>query len=218
MKPTVLSLCDFTGNMVKPWAEAGFPCVVVDIQHPKGWSGLAPNIRAFGGDVLDFAPHRLPDSMLPFGMVFAFPPCTHLAASGARWWKVKGMRALIDGLTVVDRCRHIAEFFGQPWMLENPVGRLAKCWREPDVSFDPYEYGGYLDPEGDAYTKKTCLWVGGGFVMPEPKPVYPVEGSKMHRVSPSAGRANIRSETPMGFARAVFEANAPVLLTANVTK
>jgi hypothetical protein len=45
--------------------------------------------------------------------------------------------------------------------------------------------------------------------------VFPNLGSKMHRVSPSADRANIRSETPMGFARAVFEANAPAI-AANV--
>ena len=201
---TVVSLCDFTGNMVKPWAEAGFQCYCVDIQHPGEWVEIAPNITGIGEDVLQWMPGRI--GIKP-AIVFAFPPCTHLAVSGARWWKDKGLKGLIEGLTLVERCRELCESFGCPWMLENPVGSLSKYWREPDAAFDPYEYGGYLDPEGDHYTKRTCLWFGNGFRMPEPRPVFPNLGSKMHRVGPSADRANIRSETPMGFARAVFEAN-----------
>jgi hypothetical protein len=58
-------------------------------------------------------------------------------------------------------------------MLENPVGVLSSYWRKPDHTFDPCDYGGYLNPAGDAYTKKTCLWTGGGFIMPGKKPVDP---------------------------------------------
>jgi len=65
----------------------------------------------------------------------------------------------------------------------------------------------YLEPPGDTYTKKTCLWTGGGFKMPEKRSVEPTEGSKMHLMPPSENRANLRSATPMGFAQAVFEAN-----------
>jgi len=43
--------------------------------------------------------------------------------------------------------------------------------------------------------------------MPAPKPVPSIEGLRMHRMAPSPDRANRRSETPKGFARAVFEAN-----------
>ena len=64
-------------------------------------------------------------------------------------------------------------------MLENPVGVLSSYWRKPDHTFDPCDYGGYLNPAGDAYTKKTCLWTGGGFIMPKKKPVEPVGGSRM---------------------------------------
>lgn len=58
---------------------------------------------------------------------------------------------------------------------------MSTLWRKPDHYFDPYEYGGYLSqiegsyhpkmPYRNAYTKKTCLWTGNGFTMPDTKPV-----------------------------------------------
>jgi hypothetical protein len=89
-------------------------------------------------------------------------------------------------------------------MLENPVGMLSSYWRKPDYTFQPWQYG-------DTYTKKTCLWTGGGFVMPDAwhvrKPAGTVES--IHLMPPSADRGDKRSVTPAGFARAVFEANEP---------
>lgn len=193
--------------MVRPWAESGFRCYCVDIQHPTGFTDLGPNIVAVGCDVREFGLYCLSDRFRPTSMIFAFPPCTHLAASGARWFRSKGLRPLIDALTLVERCRDICEMGRCPWMIENPIGTLSTYWREPDWTFDPCDYGGYLNPPGDAYTKRTCLWTGGGFKMPAKKPVFPTEGSLMHRIPPGPERANIRSATPIGFARAVFEAN-----------
>lgn len=193
----VLSLCDYTGNMVKPWLEAGHLAEIVDIQHPPGYSNDVKGLTTIGIDVHDFAPLAA-----GYDMVFAFPPCTDLANSGARWFRQKGLGALIEALRVVEACRKICEESGAPWMLENPVGQLATYWREPDYRFDPCDYG-------DPYTKKTCLWTGGGFTMPWKSRVEPTEGSKMHLLPPSKDRANLRSATPMGFARAVFEANCP---------
>lgn len=204
MLPTVLSLCDRTGVMVGPWADEGFPCVCVDVQHPAGFTELAPNVTAVGLDVLRLDPAGWLGRV---GITFAFPPCTHLAASGARWWQSKGLTALVEGLTVVDACRRLCEDLQAPFMIENPVGRLSTCWRKPDHTFDPCDYGGYLDPPGDRYTKKTCLWVGHGFRIPDKRPVEPTEGSRIHLMSPSPDRADRRSVTPAGFARAVFEAN-----------
>lgn len=60
----------------------------------------------------------------------------------------------------------------------------------------------------DSYTKKTCLWTNDKFIMPEPKKVEPVLGSKMHKIPPGPERQNLRSVTPMGFAQAVYEANS----------
>ncbi len=201
MRPVVLSLCDNTANMVMPWAEAGYECQCVDLQH-EGVHRTEQGVTYIGADIRKW---ELP--MKRYAIVFGFPPCTNLAASGARWWAGKGLRALAGGIELVARCAEICDEAGAPWMIENPIGALSMYWRKPNAKFDPCDYGGYLDPEGDAYTKKTCLWTGNGFIVPIPKPVFPVEGSRMHFVSPSEDRQNIRSETPMGFARAVFEAN-----------
>jgi hypothetical protein len=203
----VLSLCDLTGNMVKPWAEAGYQCYCVDLQHSIGRSRIVDyasggSITYTWGDVRSWTP---PTSDIE--IVFAFPPCTDLAVSGARWFGQKRGYRLSDALELFDACQLAAAYNGAPYMVENPVGRLSTHCRKPDHTFNPCDYGGYLDPPGDAYTKKTCLWTGNGFMMPEPRPVEPAEGSKIHLVPPSADRPNLRAETPMGFARAVFLAN-----------
>jgi hypothetical protein len=80
--------------------------------------------------------------------------------------------------------------------MENPIGKLVHYLGPPRLRFDPCDYG-------DPYTKRTCLW--GRFSPPEKRPVEPIEGSKMHRLSSSAQYA--RSVTPPGFAKAFFEAN-----------
>ena len=203
----VLSLCDYTGIMVEPWIDAGYGVIIVDLQHPAG-DGFTRTkngypVRYFGGDVRKFLP-----PLQGYAAVFAFPPCTNLAVSGARWFREKGLDALCDSLSIVEWCRKICEWSGAPWMLENPVSTISSYWRKPDYMFDPCEYAGYLpDPSPEAYTKKTCVWTGGGFTMPEKKPVEPVLGSMMHKLPPSEDRGNLRSVTPSGFARAVFEAN-----------
>jgi hypothetical protein len=198
----VLSLCDRTANMVKPWAEAGFECICVDLQHDEIAGHPDLPITYVGGDVCDGLPPKV-----EYKIVFAFPPCTHLAVSGARWFRRKGLGKLADALSVVEACRCICEWAKAPWMLENPVSSLSTYWREPDVTFNPCDYGGYLDVPADAYTKRTCLWYGGGFRMPCVRPVPPVEGSRMNRIPPCDNRGDLRSETPAGFAQAVFEAN-----------
>ena len=93
------------------------------------------------------------------------------------------------------------------YFIENPVSTIKTYWREPDHRFDPCDYAGYPGGESDLYTKKTCLWTGGGFVMPPTRRLEPTQGSRMHLLPPSADRADMRSATPAGFSRAVFEAN-----------
>jgi hypothetical protein len=204
MKGSLVSLCDLTGNAVRPWAEAGYECVCYDIQHSIRADRREGRILYRWADVRSLTLDDLPDDLVA---IFAFPPCTHLAVSGARDFERKGLRLLIDALELVEACRVLCQHSGVPWMLENPVGRLSTLWRKPDFYFDPCDYG-------DPYTKKTGLWTGGGFVMPPKARVEPTEGSKMHKLPRTADRANLRSETPMGFARAVFSANAPRLADA----
>lgn len=119
---------------------------------------------------------------------------------------------LTDALQLFTCCYAHAVWSGAPFMIENPVGALSRHMGEPDHIFDPCDYAGYLEePTPEAYTKKTCLWTGNGFVMPEPKRVVPILGSKMHLMAPSDDRADERSVTPRGFAEAVFLANGKVL-------
>jgi hypothetical protein len=191
--------------MVRPWAEVGCECWCVDIQHSIRndrtevvGDGL---IHYVWGDVRGWAPPKRPD----YG--FGFTPCTHLAVSGARDFKKKAWPMLRDGMDLFWAALQAFRWAGCPFMLENPVGRISGLYGEAEHTFNPCDFGGYLEPAGDAYTKRTCLWTGNGFKMPDPKPVAPDEGSKMHLMPPSEERANARSATPMGFARAVFVAN-----------
>ena len=203
-KGSVLSLCDRTGIMVKPWAEAGFECFCVDIQHPPGETRRG-NITFIGADL------RLRDWFPPprrYAIVFGFPPCTNLAASGARWMAGKGLAGLTEGVELVEACRRICEWSAAPWVIENPVGTLSTYWRKPDFTFHPHQFGGWPGGEGDDYGKKTCLWVGGGFRSPRQRPIPVSRPQYIHTLPPSAERGDLRSVTPAGFARAVFEANA----------
>lgn len=203
MKGIVLSLCDYTGNMVRPWLDAGYECWIVDLQHPAGELRDGRLVRV-GADVRDWFPPRL-----EYAIAFAFPPCTHMAVSGARWFRRKGLRALSESIDIFGACVRICEWTGAPWMVENPVSVIASHYRKPDFTFDPCDYG-------DPWTKKTCLWTGGGFNMPAKRRVEPMRGNWTLQFSPSPERANKRSETPMGFAKAVFRANAKALEEAEV--
>ncbi len=203
---TAIFLCDVTGIAAEPWAEAGYECFCVDIQHsirrPRFAKRGAGVIHFVWGDARSWKP------VTPISFLMGFPPCTNTANSGARDFKTKGPAMLADAVTLFNACDVQAAYSGAPYCLENPSGVLSSHIRKPDYTFDPCDYAGYLsDPSADAYTKKTCLWTGGGFVMPPVKRVEPVLGSKMHRLPPSDDREAIRSATPRGFARAVFESN-----------
>lgn len=205
---TVISLCDRSGNMVLPWLEAGYDAVTVDLQDQIN---PHPRRRHIVQDVTDLNPE--------FGVnegavaAFAFPPCTDTAVSGARWFKDKGLDGLIQALRVVSACKNILGLAGCPSMLENPVSTIATYWRKPDYTFHPHEFTGFC--LGDHYTKKTCLWTDGGFVMPVSFTAKDLEAiepdDRIHKAPPGAERANFRSATPMGFAQAVYLANAPHL-------
>jgi hypothetical protein len=183
VKKIILDLCGGTGSWSLPYREAGYDVRVVDI--------------IYGQDVRLYIP--------PKGVhgVLAAPPCTHLAVSGARWWKRKGDGALLEALSVVDACLRIVTVTKPKWWaLENPVGRLSKFLGPPRLVFQPYEYG-------DPWVKKTCIW--GEFNIPKKRPVNPHPDPKVRewvwRMPPNPNRSALRSITPPGFARAFFEAN-----------
>lgn len=229
-KGIVISLYDFTGEALKPWAEAGYECYAFDIQHPEEG-------RTEGGIHYRHADLHKPETfaqlteefgnngpLVVFGM--AFPVCTDMAVSGAAHFKRKAERDPEFQTKAVIYARDCAFFFevlGVPYFIENPVSVLATKWRKPNHRFHPYEYGGYIPDDQaehprwpeyiaarDAYPKKTCLWTGNGFNMPECKPVAVPEGySTQHKKlgGKSQRTKDIRSATPRGFAAAVYEAN-----------
>lgn len=202
--PHVLSLCDRTGNMVRPWAREGYIGIAVDLKH----SGVTVEnvgsgaIVYVGADVRRYDPPNV-----DYAAAFAFPPCTDLAVSGARWFQEKGLKALADAIDKVAECHETISDLGCPWMLENPKSTLSTHWRSPDYAFDPYEYAHYTDRD-ESYSKETWLWTGNGFRMPVADGVDESEADdRIHTMSPGQDRSERRSRTPMGFARAVYLAH-----------
>lgn len=164
MSGIVVGLFCKTGNMVRPWAEAGYDCVCYDISHER------PHIEGVGRGQIMFVPfdlmHQKPRVGGKVAFVFAEPPCTHLAVSGARWFKGKGLRALAGSVHMFATAAEFCEESEAPYGVENPVSTISTYWRKPDYTFHPWQYTGF--ELGDNYSKHTCLWVGGGFVMPAP--------------------------------------------------
>jgi hypothetical protein len=125
--------------------------------------------------------------------MIAHPPCTHLAVSGARWFKDKQqeqkealdfVRVLLDA-----PIKHIA--------LENPVSVISSKIRKPDQIIQPWQFG-----HGE--TKKTCLWLKN---LPPLQPTKIVEGreQRIWKLPPSENRWKLRSITYQGIANAMAE-------------
>ena len=84
--------------------------------------------------------------------MIAFPPCTHIAVSGAAWFAAK--RADGRQQQGVDFFMSLANAPIPRIAIENPVGIMSKSWRKPDQIIQPYYFG-------DEFQKTTCLWLKG---------------------------------------------------------
>lgn len=228
--PEVVCLYEYTGLSARPWAEAGYDVYCYDILHETRTVekvGLGRVIKC-PWDATDEAQNDM-IQMLHKGttvLLLAFPPCDDLAVCGAGWFAGKKEADPLyraKAMSLVYTARDIGEWMGCPYAIENPVSVISSEWRKPDHRFDPFEYGGYL-PEGDvhpnwpeyypprdAYTKKTCYWVGGEFTMPERRPVVETsqEGGRSAYDRKLGGKSaktkSIRASSPRGVARAIFE-------------
>lgn len=192
----ILSLFDYSGNWPAPYKEAGYTVYQVDIKH--------------GIDILEITPDDIPSTNI-YGILAAVP-CTDFASSGARWWAGKDADGSTEhSLKLLDKTLELIKFYNPKfWVIENPVGRIAKL--RPEIGkpwyFNPNEFAGYLeDGSSEQYTKKTGLF--GKFNKPIKKSLPPVLGSKMHTMygGKSERTKELRSMTPLGFAKAFFEAN-----------
>jgi hypothetical protein len=210
VSPTVVSLCDITGHMVQPWVDAGYHAVLVDPQHGRdSVEGRVTRIADTVEGSMSFLGEVFANA--PIAAVFAFPPCTDMAVSGARWFASKRAADPMfqaKAVAVAEQCRTIGRLSGAPWFVENPVSVLSRVFGKADHIFDPCDYTAF-EP-ADNYSKRTCLWTGGGFVMPAPQrdPELGPPDDRIHKAPPGPDRENFRSATPLGFARAVFAANA----------
>lgn len=128
-------------------------------------------------------------------MIIAFPPCTHLAVSGARYFEQKRkdgrQQQGIDffmAFTDLD-CPRVA--------IENPIGVMSSLYRKPDQIIQPWQFG-----HGE--TKATCLWLKG---LPKLTPPQIVEGreQRVWKMPPGPERAKMRSRTYVGIAKAMAE-------------
>lgn len=128
-------------------------------------------------------------------MMIAFPPCTHLAVSGARWFKEKiADDRQQDG---IDFFMRLANADIPKIAIENPVGIMSTVWQKPDQIIQPWQFG-----HGE--TKATCLWLKN---LPNLQPTCVVDGrvSRIHHMPPGPNRAKERSRTYAGVARAMAD-------------
>ena len=132
---------------------------------------------------------------MKWDMILAFPPCTHLAMSGARYFEQKRK----DGRqqAAIDFFMRFANADCPKIAIENPVGIMSTVWKKPDQIIQPWQFG-----HGE--TKKTCLWLKG---LPPLIPTEIVEGreQRIWKMPPSEDRAKNRAKTFPGIARAMAE-------------
>ena len=180
-----------TGELLKLGHEA-YSCDILPT------SGSHPEYH-IQGDVLPLLEEQ-------WDMVIAFPPCTHLASSGARWFAQKRadgrQQQGVDFFRAFVRLDHVERV-----AIENPIGVMSSLYRKPDQIIQPYEFG-------DPHTKSTCLWLKG---LPKLEPTNIVDKGNRHvtksgrslpewyNLPPSEDRAKLRSKTFAGIARAMAE-------------
>lgn len=126
-------------------------------------------------------------------LMIAHPPCTHLAVSGARWFKDK-QNEQIAALTFVDFLMHAPI---DKICIENPIGIISSRIRKPDQIVQPWQFG-----HGE--TKATCLWLKN---LPLLVATNVVSGrsARVHREPPSTDRWKNRSRTLPGIAKAMAQ-------------
>lgn len=185
----VLVACEYSGIVRDAFIAAGHDAISCDIEPSES---PGPHYR---GDVLDILGRG-------WDMLLAFPPCTHLAVSGARYFEQKrkcGRQQQAIGFFMILASAKIPKI-----AIENPVGIMSQIYRKPDQIIQPYEYG-------HNESKKTCLWLTG---LPPLMATYCVANlpgqrranqtkSGQNNVPPGPDRAKIRSRTYEGIAAAM---------------
>lgn len=176
----IIVACEFSGIVRDAFAARGHEAWSCDLLPTER---LGNHIRDDVRGVLD----------LGWDMMIAFPPCTHLASSGARWFAKKRF----EQEHAVEFVRLLLRVSIPRIAVENPIGVLSTRIRKPDQIIQPWQFG-----HGE--TKATCLWLNG---LPKLVPTNIVSGRepRVHRESPSPDRWKNRSRTYQGIADAMAD-------------
>lgn len=204
----VLVACEESQAVTIEFRKLGHEAYSCDIEpcsggHPE-WHIQGDVIPILGGwTCISTQSYSLHDIWGRWDMIIAFPPCTHLAVSGAAWFEEKRK----DGRQQqgIDFFMAIANADCDRIAIENPIGIMSTEWRKPDQIIHPYQFG-HMEQ------KKTCLWTKGLPHLKETENVY--EGmmklpksqrERLHYLPPGPDRAKIRSKTFPGIAKAMAE-------------
>lgn len=176
----ILIACEFSGLVRDAFRARGHTAVSCDLTRSERGE---PHLQC---DVLEVV------QMDMWDMVIAFPPCTHLCSSGARWHGNSD-----EMLQAVEFVRKIWNAPAKKLCIENPVGALSTWFRSPDQYIQPWQFG-----HGE--TKKTGLWLRN---LPPLVPTREVSGrrNRVHMMPPSRHRQRERSRTYIGVALAMAE-------------
>jgi hypothetical protein len=176
----VLVACEYSGVVRDAFTRKGHYAMSCDLLD----SEVTGN--HYEGDVRDV----INDG---WDLMICHPPCTHLAVSGARWFKEKQAEQR-EALEFVELLLNAPI---PKICLENPVSIISSRIRKPDQIIQPWQYG-----HGE--TKATCLWLKN---LPLLKPTNIVEGreARVHKMPPGPNRWKERSRTFQGIADAFSE-------------
>ena len=176
----VLIACEFSGIVRDAFIAAGHDAVSCDLLPTES---PGPHIIC-DAVTCAYQPGR-------WDLMIAHPPCTHLAVSGARWFKDKQD----EQASALQLVRDLMASPIDRIALENPVSIISSRIRKPDQIIQPWQFG-----HGE--TKATCLWLKN---LPKlvPTDIVPGREAKVHRAPPSPDRWKIRSRTYPGIAKAM---------------
>ena len=177
----VLVACEFSGVVRQAFRASGHDAWSCDLLPAEDGSE-----HHFQGDVLQLLSSR-------WDLMIAHPPCTHLAVSGARWFKDKKD----EQAEALDFVRRLLAAPIERIVLENPVSVISSMVRKPDQIIQPWMFG-----HGEV--KATCLWLKN---LPKLVPTKVVDGRvpRVHHATPSPDRWKERSRTLRGIADAMSE-------------
>lgn len=165
----------------------------------------------------DNSPYHLQDDLSKFlndswNMLIAFPRCTNLCISGARWFK--GKQKLQD--EDLEFVRLLMDAPINKICIENPVGIISTKIKKPSQIIQPWQFG-------HEETKKTCLWLKNlprliptkiMGAKPQRTLIHTVENARrdsnltssgQNKLGPSENRAYLRAKTYSGIAQAMAE-------------